>query len=974
MNVKSFNCILCHYPFDDSIHLPRILYNCSHTICSLCLSKSILTKSKTFKCPKDNTIYSNIENIDIFPINQLMLNNIIKVSNNFSDENKLSKNESKKSIKTQKTSKTKLDTFSFSDTILSNNNILPSNNSVTNTNTNLNSNLSNSNINLASPRCYVKKTIKFNQNKKINFLENSLICSLHSLPLNVICVNDKQKICGQCALNNIHLNHHIIPEQKFIQFVDELVKVFQQIENNQNNDIEIDDTKTNNILEKIDNKIQRSKNKIKNICIDLIDNINSQFRLIEKILDLRKNDVFKKFKFINYNINNLKESANSWMEIISSKLIEANTGSIEDINLDCLKLLDLDPNKNIFNLINTGKQINERYNFIKEMKDMIEKLNKFSQNGINIIPNNSIIETIKTLTIINEKSQNQKQNILYNQNVMTTMDNRDRNTIYKNTKIFNFNFINNNNLETPLFKIEENKDLIEGLHLTPIGGLYDQIKNINNSKGYENSILFENNQCNTISNLSNLYSARNQINEIVCDINNNNTNKIYSKKKLDDFYSKEYIINFKNMIDNKTETQINFYNSNKDKNNSEIYIKKVNSKEQSPKNKLSLSGSYQRYNTQYANNLEKMHFKNGIIAPLSPINKKDLFPKLIREKTCDVSFIASKKRRNSCDSLVINSDINCLHNNHNSNINRITLSPPMKSIYNIMNNNMTNIFSTHQELRTLEKYQNKNNGNYKSDSINKSIKNKNKGNKFKNKLKRCDSCSGLLLNKNELEDIPIFYNNKNKKINNKTIGSLPKKSIKENIIEISNFGNINNKSINNRNFNKHSSKEGSNKTYNNRNNNFSIAIQNNLNNKNSSYVTKEENELKECINLQKEKINPCFNHINMKGKGIQILCDCFKKNKNIKLKELKLVGCNLHDEDFVQLIKNIIENEIEIGTLNATNNQIGDNSFKFIFEMIKKVKGLKNIFLYNNIFSKGFKDKIKNYDRDNSLYNVRLFL
>ena len=147
-----------------------------------------------------------------------------------------------------------------------------------------------------------------------------------------------------------------------------------------------------------------------------------------------------------------------------------------------------------------------------------------------------------------------------------------------------------------------------------------------------------------------------------------------------------------------------------------------------------------------------------------------------------------------------------------------------------------------------------------------------------------------------------------------------------------------------------------------------------MNNKNSSYVTKEENELKECINLQKEKINPCFNHINMKGKGIQILCDCFKKNKNIKLKELKLVGCNLHDEDFVQLIKNIIENEIEIGTLNATNNQIGDNSFKFIFEMIKKVKGLKNIFLYNNIFSKGFKDKIKNYDRDNSLYNVRLFL
>ena len=35
------------------------------------------------------------------------------------------------------------------------------------------------------------------------------------------------------------------------------------------------------------------------------------------------------------------------MGIISNKLIEANTGSLEDINLDCLKLLDKDPSKNI---------------------------------------------------------------------------------------------------------------------------------------------------------------------------------------------------------------------------------------------------------------------------------------------------------------------------------------------------------------------------------------------------------------------------------------------------------------------------------------------------------------------------------------------------------------------------------------------------------------------------------------------------
>ena len=88
----------------------------------------------------------------------------------------------------------------------------------------------------------------------------------------------------------------------------------------------------------------------------------------------------------------------------------------------------------------------------------------------------------------------------------------------------------------------------------------------------------------------------------------------------------------------------------------------------------------------------------------------------------------------------------------------------------------------------------------------------------------------------------------------------------------------------------------------------------------------------------------------MKGEGMELLCDFFKKNKNKKYKELKLIGCNLNDDDFSVY------------------------SIKCIFEIIKKIKGLKSIFLYNNKFSKGFKEKIKNYDKDNSLYNVRLYV
>ena len=158
------------------------------------------------------------------------------------------------------------------------------------------------------------------------------------------------------------------------------------------------------------------------------------------------------------------------------------------------------------------------------------------------------------------------------------------------------------------------------------------------------------------------------------------------------------IINFKNINDNKIKTQTKFYNSSRINRDEDFEIQKINDEEQSPDNKLSLSGSVTRYNTQYINNIR---FKSDIITPLSPINKKDLFPKFIKEKACDVSFIASNKRRNSSDSLVITNNINTLFKHPNTSLNQMTLSPKLKSVYNIMNNNLTNIFSTQNILTTL---------------------------------------------------------------------------------------------------------------------------------------------------------------------------------------------------------------------------------------------------------------------------------
>jgi hypothetical protein len=315
----------------------------------------------------------------------------------------------------------------------------------------------------------------------------------------------------------------------------------------------------------------------------------------------------------------------------------------------------------------------------------------------------------------------------------------------------------------------------------------------------------------------------------------------------------------------------------------------------------------------------------------------------------------------------------------------MTLSPRLTNTYDIVNN-LTNNLSTKKEFRTVEKYQNKNSNNYKSNSGNKNKKNKNRVNsKAKIKFTRCASCSGSLINKKELNDIHITFNSKKRNkidyginLNN----SQSKKAIKNDISDISNItNNINKSTTNARRVNKISYNEISTKSINtNQNNNTANITVNNTNtnastnNKNISCITKDTNELKEIIEVQMKNTNPNFSHINMKGEGVQFLSDFFKKNKNKKYKEMKLIRCNLNDDDFSLLIKNIIESEIEIGTLNATYNQLGDNSFKCICEIVKKIKGLKSIFLYNNSFSKGFKDKIKINDKDNSLYNVRLYL
>ena len=953
MNITKNICIVCHIPFDESIHLPRSLPNCTHTICSLCLSKNLLTKSNTFMCPKDNIIYSNVDNIDYFKVNKNILEKIKQIQN----QNNQTQNDSTKidiiSLDKEKTkaTKTKIDTGTVNDSTLNNN---------TNTLTYIN--------NQNPQQCYIKKTIKFN--KKLKFANNSLICSIHSLPLNVICVNDRQKICSQCALNNLHLEHQIITENKFMDYVNELLKILQEIETNKNNYVEVSDINSTFILEEIENKIDFYKNDVQKICKEIIENINLQCRQIEKFLNLRKKEIFTKFQFTNYNIDNLRESTNHWMDLVNSKLSEANSGNNnDDINIESLKLLDVDKSKNIFNLIDIGRQLNERYNFVKETKDIIDKLNQFNSKGLTVEKNSEIIDLIMMNPMsIDERKINNNFINKYNYNesiINSTNVDCDKTDNNKNKN-------DENKLETSLFKIEEDKNLIESLHLTPISYLYRQTKNIFIT--YENDNDLEDNEvCNSISNIYNLCPTNN-------NKDNNNNNNIYLRKKLSG--------------NKMSKTQNNFFKNNNDKItiNKRIIINN-DKKEKDKQKRLALSGGNTRYNTHfYKNNDENFDRNNeekNINIQLSPMFRKVLFPKLLKVKTCDVFLLGNEKIRKSMsmDDEEMIKKINKLEYKHGNTLHKLTMSPQIKSKYNL-NTNKNVVINQKEKEKEKNKSKKDLRKKAKTNKENKSM------NEIRSKKKyiRCVSCSGL--NKKDVKDIPIIFNlnvnNENNFNSSKNTNNNNKSTVSDfftnNDIILKKSKQIKNKTkkTNSRHLNKSCISKQENKTnYNiiNFNNNYSTNFStnvstNNINkNNNSTFINKDMNDLQKCVNSQMKKANPSFNRINMSGIGMQLLCNYMQKNQKKKYKELKLPGCNLDDGDFSLLIKNIIDNEIELSILNVSYNNLSDNSSRYIFEMIIKNKNsLKSIFMYNNMFSKGFKHKIKNYDKDNNLDSIKLYI
>ena len=362
MKNDKFHCPKCKLLFDSLNHLPRILPQCSHSLCSYCINEQLQQSEKNIICPIDNILYEKISGINFFKENQNLISELQDFLNIPKNHNyEISHDEEiffdKSGI---------MNSDKFNDTMNS---------------LNLNSSL------ISSSHCYYKKA----KDIRNILLEknNNKICQNHSLPLNIICIDEKKKICSQCALNNEHVNHQIMTETEFMNNIDNLIDIFQEVDNKQIKYLNFNNVNTKQILDKINNNIDALIKMINTTKADIINRIKEQCEEIEKYLNKRKEEIFNKYQSTNFDISTLRESTLNWMQIVTSKLDKLN--EIKEPSVDCIKLIDDDQNKNVFNLIRNGKQLNGRFNFIQETIKIIDKLEKFDKSGINIKPNDFII-------------------------------------------------------------------------------------------------------------------------------------------------------------------------------------------------------------------------------------------------------------------------------------------------------------------------------------------------------------------------------------------------------------------------------------------------------------------------------------------------------------------------------------------------------------------------------------------------------
>ena len=1020
MKNEKYHCPKCKLLFDSLNHLPRILPSCLHSICSYCVNEQLHKDEKNIICPIDNTVYEKIENINFFKENQNLIEEIQEKLNMPTNHNYEISNEEI--------------FFDKSGIIMNSDKFSDTSNSL-----NLNTSI------ISSAHCYYKKSKEIRSNLLSN--NNSQICAKHSLPLNIICIDEKEKICSQCALNNEHVNHQIMTEIEFMNNIDNLIDLFHEVDNNQIKYLNFNEINTKLILDKIGTKINSLIQMINETKNDIINRIKIQCEKIENYLDKRKNEILDKYQSTNFDISTLRQSTLNWMQLVTNKLDQLN--DIVNPPTECIKLLNGDIDKNIFNLIRSGKQLNGRYNFVQETIKIIGKLENFDKTGIDIKYNDFIVD--KIFFTEKEKIKDDDEDININLNIEETKKEIEE----------------NNNIKSSLFEIKENKELINSLHLTQYNFEFldnnklfkseNEEKIVNPEEINENNNIINNNE-NVLKNNKEQEKEKNNkeeekeseillnlnIDEIKKEsandeLNNNNKNlsdNINDKSKIDPndknniskiiedlsfnddtllinslllnqndtvYHKKvknDYPLELKNPNRKKEKekekqkdiTLNNNINNNIEEKPKSITTKKIDLSELNKNNNKLMENSNKKANNKNTKNnfsSKNSFYANDIARSLDINNNNDLDNNINNNKIPDTNPINVNVINNNKNEIVINFTKKISGTKKNKPICSNYMKSEKKSIFGKARNNMESSPCLVSRSPGRMNCGSKLAGFYSFVPLDKINQKQIELNQYKNTHKTLISSKDFSDNKNKIisdknffkcsknyeddNDINLEYSsNKNIRRNTLVTTKVNKKIKSKNEISTKIIKKINNSKLTQSTDNLSSVYRGKekyntiNKPNNNKDNlnnikdinqNINISINNNIN----QFESKPKKDLQEFISNQLKTPNPNFSRINMSGYGIQYLCSFLHKNPNTKFKEIKLLGCNLNDDDLFMLTRTLLDHEIEVFILNLSSNKITDDSASNILDILKECKALKGLSLYNNLISSLLKDKLVDY-------------
>ena len=859
--------------------------------------------------------------------------------------------------------------------------------------------------NISNPQSEIYSNKKINELKKIiKSINKNNSCSIHSLPLNIICIDERKKICSQCALNDTHSNHQIITDKDFIINIEQLYSLLQDIDNNQikylsnNNEFNV-----KNIIDNINCNINQLIELTEKTKEKIINNINLQCEKILNFLNKRKNEIEKKYKNNNFDMNNLRESALNWIHSVNYKLSQIN--EINEQNVDFIKLIDDEKDKNISNLIRAGKQLKDRFIFAQDSFKIIKYLDEFKNSGIKIEPNFKIINNIldnKNNFENDDKIKNDKG--INNEKEIKNDDNKEKEKKIEN-KNGNENK-NNKDIKITLFNIEENYNLINLLHLeysefdirekTKIvdknNSNKEKIKKNDINKKPEKSLInideiniddtllisphrtihnTTNSQSSTklMKNIQNTYIKNNHINHITnlkeMPNKNESTNNISIRKS-------NYIITKK--ITGLNNININIHNTNNSAISNKMKDSIVSNNNKSQINKENKNTS----------NIKNIQIKDNYIKSLYNMNSEETLcssysrSPMNRRNDNIQSIKLDKFNSNNKKDKKIKVGLNNKMNNYlNKNKEKRNTSKISKRKNNLSTNKNNNILT---KRSSKDKDKQKDNLNTLNISYHNSKKIKTNNSKLTLRNHRSKkSFSSLYSEKN------IFDSNRSKLIN----CELKNGEKEETFIQLDICNHYNNEEItktenNSNNFQNIFKKDIALTTNNNINtiNNYNntntnnIFDNNNVNNTNNAFENKNKKDLQNIVLTQMKSLTPNFSRINMNEVGIQLVCSYLHKNPNKIYKEIKLLGCNLTDDDLFLLVKTLLDHNINLLILNLSNNNIGDESATSILDLVKEHRTLKGLSLYNNLISDILKEKLKEYTelgREN-LHTIQLYI